>query len=59
MNNDKKLSPPAGGLCCSVNNLPQEFLLRMKNDIGGEFGDFLASYDMTAARGVRANTLKV
>ena len=59
MNNDKKLSPPAGGLCCSVNNLPQEFLLRMKNDIGVEFGDFLASYDMPAARGVRANTLKV
>lgn len=59
MNNDKKLSPPAGGLCCSVNNLPQEFLLRMKSDIGGEFGDFLASYDMPAARGVRANTLKV
>lgn len=59
MNNDKKLSPPAGGLCCSVNNLPQEFLLRMKNDIGVEFGDFLASYDMPAARGVRANMLKV
>lgn len=57
MNNDKKLSPPAGGLC--FKGLPQEFLLRMKNDIGGEFGDFLASYDIPAARGVRANTLKV
>ena len=55
--NDKKLSPPAGGLC--FKGLPQEFLLRMKNDIGVEFGDFLASYDMPAARGVRANTLKV
>ena len=40
-------------------DLPQEFLERMKGELGGEYGTFLQSYDRPAEKAVRANTLKI
>lgn len=40
-------------------DLPEEFLQRMKRDLGGEYESFLASYGLPAARGIRVNTLKI
>lgn len=37
--------------------LPEAFLTRMKQELGDEFGDFLASYDNNAAYGLRVNQL--
>lgn len=48
--------PPAGGLS---HNLPPAFLGRMQRTLGEEYAEFLRSYNLPAARGVRANTLKV
>ena len=39
--------------------LPEEFLKRMKNMLGDELDDFLASYDQPRYHGLRVNTLKV
>ena len=40
-------------------DLPEEFLQRMKRDLGGEYESFLASYGLPAVRGIRVNTLKI
>ncbi len=56
--NTAKKSPPEGGLF-RKENIPQAFLERMKESLGAESGDFLASYNVPAARGVRVNTLKI
>lgn len=40
-------------------NLPAEFLSRMRSQLGGEYEQFLSSYNSPAARGVRVNTLKL
>ena len=40
-------------------DLPQEFLERMKGELGGEYGTFLQSYDRPALKAVRANALKI
>lgn len=40
-------------------NLPEEFLERMRGELGAEYGDFLQSYEKPACKGVRANTLKI
>lgn len=39
--------------------LPEEFLRRMKEELGSEFEDFLKSYDSENNRGLRVNTLKI
>ena len=39
-------------------SLPEEFLSRMKTQLGSEFPDFLDCYGRPAYRGVRLNTLK-
>lgn len=39
--------------------LPEEFLERMKGELGAEYEDFLQSYATPAVKGVRANTLKI
>ena len=39
--------------------LPQEFLLRMREMLGEEYPSFLSSYDDTKRQGLRLNTLKV
>lgn len=39
-------------------NLPQRFLERMKAQLGGEYEEFLASFDRPAFRGLRRNPLK-
>lgn len=39
-------------------DLPQEFLTRMQEQLGGEFPAFLASFQQPATRGLRVNTLK-
>lgn len=39
--------------------LPQEFLDRMKNLLGGEYEDFLATYEKPRNFGLRVNTLKI
>lgn len=40
-------------------NLPQDFLERMKAELGAELGGFLKSYDNPPVKGVRVNTLKI
>lgn len=40
-------------------NLPQDFLIRMKAELGAGFESFLKSYENEPARAVRVNTLKV
>lgn len=40
-------------------DLPQEFLTRMKNMLGGEYEDFLSTYDEPRRFGLRVNTLKI
>ncbi|HWQ59180.1 MAG TPA: RsmF rRNA methyltransferase first C-terminal domain-containing protein [Clostridia bacterium] len=42
-----------------MQKLPQEFLDRMKSQLGAEYPAFLASYDQPATRGLRVNTLKI
>ncbi|MDO5539096.1 MAG: RsmB/NOP family class I SAM-dependent RNA methyltransferase [Eubacteriales bacterium] len=39
--------------------LPQEFLERMKTLLGGEFDDFLKSYEEKSVQGLRVNTEKI
>ena len=39
--------------------LPEKFKARMERELGGEYESFIASYALPAARGVRANTLKI
>lgn len=39
--------------------LPREFLERMKNLLGAEYGAFLASYEEPRRFGLRVNTLKI
>ncbi len=39
--------------------LPQEFLARMKNMLGGEYEDFLRTYEEPRRFGLRVNTLKI
>ncbi len=39
--------------------LPEEFLNRMKTELGGEYPAFLAEYDKPPVRGFRVNTLKI
>ena len=41
-----------------MQNLPQEFLSRMKEMLGDEYACFLASYDENKIQGLRINTLK-
>lgn len=38
--------------------LPQDFLIRMKNDLGGRYDEFISQYDKPHVKGVRINTLK-
>ena len=40
-----------------MTNLPEEFLARMKEMLGEEFPDFLASYEKSRHQGLRCNTL--
>ena len=40
-------------------NLPQEFVLRMKQMLGSEYPDFENSYAQPRRRGLRVNTLKI
>ena len=40
-------------------DLPEEFLNRMKGELGAEYDLFLQSYARPAEKGVRANTLKI
>ena len=40
-------------------DLPVQFMERMKQMLGGEFEEFLASYDKERAYGMRINTLKM
>lgn len=39
--------------------LPEKFKARMERELGGEYEGFISSYALPAARGVRANTLKI
>ena len=39
--------------------LPEKFKARMERELGGEYESFISSYALPAARGVRANTLKI
>ncbi|MDE6586346.1 MAG: RsmB/NOP family class I SAM-dependent RNA methyltransferase [Clostridia bacterium] len=39
--------------------LPAEFLKRAKAELGGEYADFLNSYNNPSVRGIRVNTLKI
>lgn len=39
--------------------LPEEFLVRMRSDLGTEFDKFLKSYALPAEKGIRVNTLKI
>ncbi|MGI6056932.1 MAG: RsmB/NOP family class I SAM-dependent RNA methyltransferase [Bilifractor sp.] len=39
--------------------LPNEFDERMKNMLGNEYADFIASYDRPRLRGLRVNTMKI
>ena len=41
-----------------MQKLPQEFLSRMENMLGEEYGLFLDSYDKNKIQGLRINTLK-
>lgn len=41
-----------------MQSLPQDFLSRMKELLGDEYADFLASYDEEKRQGLRINTLK-
>jgi len=41
------------------NWLPSKFIDEMKEMLGDEFDDFLASYDEDYYRGIRCNTLKI
>ncbi len=38
--------------------LPEKFIRRMGEELGGELGEFLKSYDQPPVRGLRANLLK-
>ena len=40
-------------------NLPEEFLTRMKAQLGGNFESFLKTYEKEPERAVRVNTLKI
>lgn len=40
-------------------SLPEKFIERMKNILGGSFGDFLSSYDRAPYKAIRINTLKL
>ena len=40
-------------------NLPEAFLKHMRASLGGDFEEFLSSYNLPPARGIRANTLKI
>ena len=40
-------------------NLPEQFLKRMKIQLGRDFDKFLSSYSMPSVRGIRVNTLKI
>ncbi len=42
-----------------MTTLPDEFVLRMKAELGDGFGAFLKSYDLPAEKGLRVNTLKI
>ena len=39
-------------------NLPQDFLIRMKAELGAGFESFLKSYENEPARAVRVNRLR-
>jgi hypothetical protein len=39
--------------------LPVDFVNKMKNLLGGEFNDFINSYDKLRVFGLRINTLKI
>lgn len=39
--------------------LPDEFLRRMREQLGGEYDEFIAQYALPPVRGLRVNTLKV
>ena len=41
-----------------MQDLPQEFLLRMERMLGEEYPSFLASYEKERSYGLRLNTLK-
>lgn len=40
------------------NKLPEEFVKRIKNDLGGEVEDYLASLDLPVNKGLRVNLIK-
>ena len=40
-------------------NLPAEFEEKMKRLLGGEYGEFLKSYDSDRAMGLRVNRIKL
>ncbi|MCI8804992.1 MAG: SAM-dependent methyltransferase [Clostridiales bacterium] len=40
-------------------NLPENYIIKMKNLLGGEFDDYLRSFDEKRYYGLRANTLKI
>ena len=42
-----------------ISALPDSFLTRMKEMLGGEYNDFLKSYENSHFSGLRVNTLKV
>lgn len=42
-----------------MDDLPRPFLERMQRLLGGEYADFLASYERPAPCGLRVNTLKI
>lgn len=39
--------------------LPSEFCARVKRELGSEYSQFISSYNLPVARGVRVNTLKI
>jgi NOL1/NOP2/sun family putative RNA methylase len=47
------------GVMSDKNWLPSKFIDEMKEMLGDEFDDFLASYDEDYYRGIRCNTLKI
>ena len=40
-------------------NLPENYVIKMRNLLGGEFDDYLRSFDEKRYYGLRANTLKI
>ena len=58
MNDDNAKGGLSGG-AININDLPPEFLSRMRGCLQEEYGAFLLSYGLPAARGIRVNTLKI